>query len=238
MRLSKTLVVVAILLIPVLTLGEVIYLKDGSTIKGKISAIEADTLYVDTDYGQIRIPKDKVLRIDYSDSGAGPPAGPNKPGYQSSEPGTLSVTFDRFTVTSRIIMDRRDDKKEFEKVNAIKQVLLVDGLPAYSHTDTTTDKIAYRGNERVLRNDMSPKPFKLGLPPGPHRCQLDLQTVGATDENYRFQDDPVEETVVIGNIDIAPGSHFDLRIGYRKKKWGLAGHELFVYTAPTEARED
>lgn len=45
--------------------AEVIYLKDGSTIKGEVVSSTTDSLDVRTSYGMLRIGKDNVLRIEF-----------------------------------------------------------------------------------------------------------------------------------------------------------------------------
>ena len=236
MRLVITVAILAILVIPILALGEVIYLKDGTSIKGKIVEVESDTLVVDTDYGRVRIPKDKILRIDYSDEAKPPPAAARDTlRYQSTEAGTLSVSFDSFRFTSRIVVERNDpNRAEYELANTIEQRLIVDGVVRHTYRDTVTDKLVYRGREIVLKNDMKPEAFKVALAPGSYTCRVHILTARGTDEKYEYQDDPVDETLALGVVDIAPGRISDYRIGSRKKKWGLGGRELFVYGALPE----
>lgn len=239
MRLTKAITMLVILAIPILALGEVIYLKDGTSIRGKITDVRSDTLYVDTEYGRVRIPKSKVLRIDYSEAGDQPaPPRPDTLQHQSADPGTLSVSFDRISFTSRIVVDWRADRAEYEVANAIEQRVIIDGVVRHTVRDTVTDKIVYRGTEVVLRNDMQPAAFKIGLPPGSYKCRVQFLTVRGTDDKYEYQDEPVDETLGLGVVDIEPTKITDFRVGYRKKKWGLAGSELFVYGALPERPQE
>lgn len=47
---------------------QVIYLENGSSVRGIIVREGPDTFYVETGYGQLGIPKTSVLRIDYAQS--------------------------------------------------------------------------------------------------------------------------------------------------------------------------
>ena len=47
-----------------LALADVIYLKNKSQIKGKVSEVNQDMITIKTDYGLIHIDKDKISNID------------------------------------------------------------------------------------------------------------------------------------------------------------------------------
>ncbi len=49
---------------------QVIYLKDGSTIRGNVVHQDATMLLVETDYGKLEVPKANVLRVEYATGGA------------------------------------------------------------------------------------------------------------------------------------------------------------------------
>ena len=69
MRIRMFLLMSTLVLLPALTQSEVLYLKDGSSIQGKLKRLVNDTLYFETSFGSsIRVPREQVVRIDFADS--------------------------------------------------------------------------------------------------------------------------------------------------------------------------
>ncbi len=69
------LVVLALLSFPLR--AEVIQLKNGNKINGKVTAINGDTFVVKTDYGDMQVPRSDIVSISFSD--APPPTADAKP---------------------------------------------------------------------------------------------------------------------------------------------------------------
>ena len=66
MRLRAMLIICVLLLLPYLSRSEVLYLRDGSTLQGKLLRMSNDTLYVKTSFGAtVPMHKSVVLRIDF-----------------------------------------------------------------------------------------------------------------------------------------------------------------------------
>lgn len=53
-------------LIPLSAVAEVIYMNDGSTLKGTIKSIKNDEIVISTSFGDVTVSNTKVSRIDYS----------------------------------------------------------------------------------------------------------------------------------------------------------------------------
>lgn len=64
---------------------QVIYLKDGSTIRGSVVDQDANTLLVETEYGKLEVPKANVLRIEYATSVVTPQPQPTLPGVMPEQ---------------------------------------------------------------------------------------------------------------------------------------------------------
>lgn len=61
------LAVFLILLLPALALSDIIYLEDGSVIKGEIISVTEETIIIKTDMGVLEIDKDKITKIEFED---------------------------------------------------------------------------------------------------------------------------------------------------------------------------
>lgn len=64
---------------------QVIYLKDGSTIRGNVVDQDANTLLVETEYGKLEVPKANVLRIEYATSVVTPQPQTTLPGVMPGQ---------------------------------------------------------------------------------------------------------------------------------------------------------
>src|SRR5579872_186389 len=52
--------------------AEIIQLKNGNKISGKVTAINGDTFVVKTDYGDMQVPRTDIVSISFSDAPAQP----------------------------------------------------------------------------------------------------------------------------------------------------------------------
>ena len=72
---NRVLLFLVVLLLPALTLSaETLYLKDGSVLKGTITATDDTTVTMQTAQGQIVVQKSDIDHIDYNDSAATSPS--------------------------------------------------------------------------------------------------------------------------------------------------------------------
>ena len=210
--------------------SEIVYLKDGSVVKGTLKKMTADTLYFETAFGSlIKIPKDKVFKVDFVE-GAGvpttvPPAVAGL-GTASAEPGSLMVVFDRIKLTSRITVKRDRDREGHERENAIEVALMIDGKKVYSFIDSTTDKLVANGPEKTLRNDIEPQGFTVGLPPGLCQGSLHIGNTRAGEYADRFDPEPLNRVLILNNLDIKSRETLVVRVGMKKKMLGLKKTEL------------
>jgi hypothetical protein len=217
--------------LPVLLKSETLYLKDGSSVKGRIVKTENDTVYFETSFGaSIRIPKDKVARIDFE--GVLPQTQPQPDSTMRSveEPGTLLVSFDDFQLTSRIVMKRRGDKSEYERENSIEQALFVGEKKVFSAVDSTTDKIVRQGPETVLRNDAKPVEMRVPVTPGVHQCTIVIGNTRASLHVDSFDPSPLSRRLVLDGIGVVSKQTTALRVGLKRKAWRIGKSELVRIT--------
>ncbi|UCG53115.1 MAG: hypothetical protein JSW58_06065 [Candidatus Latescibacterota bacterium] len=229
MRYRMFVLAILAVVVPALLQGETLYLKDGSALRGKLIRFDNDTLHFETTFGStVLIPKIKVSRIDFLDAGTGP--APSQPvvGFQSAEPGTLEVIFEEFKLASRISVHRGKDREAHERENAIEQGLWVEDEKVYSWIDSTTDKVIRGGPETILRNDIEPLDFRVGLPPGLHHCKLAFGNVLVSEYVNRFEPRPLEKNLLVDNVQIESGKRTRIRVGLKRGKLKMGVTRLYV----------
>jgi hypothetical protein len=75
-------VALAFLALPLLCIAlhaEVILLKNGNKVTGKVTALNGDVFLVKTDYGDIQVPRSDIVSIDFSSEAQDKPAAPPAP---------------------------------------------------------------------------------------------------------------------------------------------------------------
>ena len=230
MRLKIFVTILLIAVIPTLIYGEILHLKDGSTIKGKVISFEGDTLHFKTSFGSVlRIHKDNVLRIDFTDEPMVTP--PVTGGPTSTKPGSLIIRFSKMKLTSKISVHRNQDREGHELENAIEQSLTISGKKVFSRVDTTTDKIIYKGPETVLKNEFEPVEMRVGMPAGIYQVTIVIANPYVDKYTKSFPDEPLYKDVFIDAILINAGGFTVVQVGKRRKRLGLAGYELYAVTS-------
>ena len=223
-RLIVTLLGLA-LLIPVLSLGEVLYLKDGSTLKGKLLRVEEDVLVFKTSFGaEVRIDREKIARLIFSDSLATLTPAPVP--VAASGPGSLMVAFEDVKVSSKISVHRGKDLEGLLRANWIKTSLIVNGQEAWAKIDSTVDKKIRYGPDTHYKNVAEASNIKIGLPAGQYQCEAILRNVGLDDYKDSFVDRPVDYSIILSNVVIRPNETTVIQLKHKGKKLGLSGGSL------------
>lgn len=223
-------VILLVIVIPTFIYGEILHLKDGSSIRGEVISFKGDTLHFKTSYGSVlRIHKDNVLRIDYADEPMAPRMVPVEP--TSTEPGSLIVRFSKMKLMSKISVHRNQDRKGHELENAIEQSLTISGKKVFSRVDTTTNKIIYQGPETVLKNEFEPVEMRVGMPAGIYQVKIVIANPYVDKYAKDFPDEPLYKDVFVDAIVINAGGYTVVQVGKRRKRLGLAGYELYAVTS-------
>jgi hypothetical protein len=217
---------------PLLSRSEVLVLKDGSSLNGRLVALRGDTLVFKTSFGAVvKVPKERILRLEFA-SGAKsekPPTADQTPAtLSSSAPGTLRVDCSKISLSSRITVHRREDLTGHMRANSIEQMLLVSGTRAYSYIDSITDKRVREGPDEMLKNTLLLKDISVGLAPGSYNCRLVIRNRSGPAYADRFVGEPLSQSVMLDNILIEPGKITSIQIGKKRKKLGLSGSELYM----------
>jgi hypothetical protein len=163
------------LLLPAVVPGEVVRLKDGSTLKGRLIKVEGDTLTIRLSVGApIKVHRDQVESIVFSDSMSTSPVRtvPAAPAVVAAGVGTIAVKFEDRKVSSKITIEKKKNWEEKMRSNDIVVEFVVDGAVVYSKADTTMDKTIYMGQEKQIKNDAELADFEVKVPGGKHLCKL------------------------------------------------------------------
>jgi hypothetical protein len=236
MRVALTIAVGVLVFLPALSLGEIFYLKDGSTLQGELQRFRNDTLYVKTSFGSdVTIHKSHIVRIDFGPVAPGVTAPgaklapiPGEPGMQSAAPGTLQVEFDDFSLSSTITAERKQDRKAVERANAIEHYLLVDGRKVFSNIDSTVDKVMRKGPLTILRNEMRPKGYKVALAEGRYRFDFAFANTTVGDFAGQFDGgDGLDKRLFQQDVIVRAGEVTFMRVGLKKKLKGLGKSYLY-----------
>jgi len=225
------LLVSTLLFLPALTQSEVLYLKDGSTIQGKLKRLTNDTLYFETSFGaSIRVAREQVVRVDFADSPAVQPpgVGAGAVGQQSSVPGTVMVGFENVKFSSKVTVKRGKDEDAILHANRIECAWYAGSKKVYSQIDSVTDKTIRDGPETRFRNDMKPKDFKIAIAPGTYECRLFIRNIVPEGYETSFAEGPLRKELVVNEVTVRPAQTTQLRVGM-KRKMKVGSPQLFVF---------
>jgi hypothetical protein len=208
--------------------AEWMILKDGSILRGRLVSLSADTLVFRTDFGgTVRIPKDRILRIDFAERPA-EAAG----GFREAAPGSLVVRFKKVKLASRVRIHRGKERDRALRANAVILRIAVDGRVCWTEVDSTMDKEIREGPDRILRNDFHPERVGLELPAGVHEVELWIASRGGKSDPDRFEGDPLDLRLRKESLRIPPAGKKVVTVGMRKSKWGLGRASLYWVEEP------
>jgi hypothetical protein len=221
------------LLLPAVVPGEVVRLKDGSTLKGRLIKVEGDTLTIRLSIGSpIKVHRDQVESIVFSDSIS---ANPTMPGASVAAPvvaapaggGTIAVKFEDRKVSTKITIDKKKNWDEKVRSNEIVVEFVVDGAVVYTAVDTTTDKTIYLGQEKQLKNDAELADFEVNVASGKHRCKLVVRNRDPDTFRDSFDPEPLNLVLDFDNFSVDPGEIVRLDIRMDKGLLRMSSPKLY-----------
>ena len=213
--------ILAGLVMPALTAGDTLHLRDGSILRGQVIGFSADTLRFRTSFGsEIRVERDRIAWIDFTDSVVTPGTAPGvaAAGAVQSGEGSIAVTFKDKKVSSKIVVTKNKDEAAHLRANWIMQLLIVDGDTAFSYVDSTMDKTIYEGPDRKYKNVIEIKDIYVELSVGLHQLTLVVRNVGLEDYSDRFDGGPVNMEFVIGDVKVVADRENRVHIGMSRGK--------------------
>ncbi|MDH4038311.1 MAG: hypothetical protein OEX18_07535 [Candidatus Krumholzibacteria bacterium] len=211
MRMNRlaVLALAGVMLLPALASGEMVRLRDGSSLRGRLLAVEGDSLILRLAIGpRVKVHRAQVLAIVFDDSlaaaaMASTPAGPGvagTPEYQGM--GNISVAFKDRRVSSKISIKYKKDWDAHVRSNDIVMELLLDGERVYSVTDSTTDKTIYQGHITQLKNDMTLEDFSVEVPAGRYQLTVVVRNADETSFASAFDPAPLHAAMVIDELEV------------------------------------
>jgi hypothetical protein len=215
----------------VIALGDVVQLRDGSTLKGRVVSLVGDTLAVRTTFGaEVRIARGRIALVSFTDSIDAAPSGPvGTPGAAGAPAGTgrIGVTFQDRELSSKITAPARGEKEALIQANAIEQTLIVDDIVVYSRRDTTMDKTIYNGPERQYKNDIKLEDFDVEMPAGFHHARLLIRNVGLDEFGEAFDPEPLDLLLNLDNLEIPAGKTVRVKVGITRGRLRMSKPSLF-----------
>ena len=227
------------LVLPAVVPGEVVRLKDGSTLKGRLLRVDGDTLTIRLSIGvPVKIHRAQIESIAFTDSiPAGAVLRPADPVTSTPPPaggaGTIMVKFEDRKVSTKITIDKKKFWDEKVRSNDIVLEFVVDGKVAYTAADTTTDKTIYKGVEKQLKNDAELPDFSVQVPSGRHRCTLVVRNRDPDTFHDSFEPAPLNQVLDFDELSVAPGGI--IRLDIKMDKGFLRTSSPKFYRSSTSA---
>jgi hypothetical protein len=218
----------ALLGAPSILLSDILYLKDGSRIPGRVISFEGDTLFYAPSYGgRISVHRDAVAKIIYDESEDTGTMGAIK--TQPTGPGVVSVTFKDDKLTSKIKETKKTKKiaAELLKANWIEQLLIVGKDTVYSRVDTTMDKTIYKGHDKLYKNTIRLEDMTATIESGVHQCVVVIRNVGAETHKDEFDEGPLDLRLEFQTVGIHPDQTTGLQVGIKKGRLRMGQPKLY-----------
>lgn len=212
----RVLWVVAALAIPAAAPGEVVKLKDESTVRGRLMQVNGDTLVFRSSFGTLRLHRSQIVSIVFDDSAVGLPAAAVTSAKATGGKARVEIVFKDRNLSSKVAIELKKDWDTLIEANHIVTELFVDGHLAYSAVDTTMDKRIYHGHTTVMKNDVQLADFGVDLAAGTHHAQLVVRNAGSVTHRAAFEDDPLEKVLAIDNLELKPGEIYRVHVEMSK----------------------
>lgn len=212
-----------VMMIPAAVPGEVVKLKDQSTVRGRLVEVAGDSLVFKTAFGTLHFHRNQVVSIVFDDSveaavlsaptSAAAPAEATPAGN-----GRIEVVFKDRELSSKIKIHLKKDWDEHVRANHILVELVVDGRVAYSMADTTMDKTINKGHTTELKNDIELADFGVAVTSGLHHAKVVVRNRDVTTYREDFVGEPLDMVVPFDNLEIRPGEVYRLDVGISRGK--------------------
>jgi hypothetical protein len=209
--------VVAAVLIPAAAPGEIVRLKDDSTLRGRLVQVNGDTLVFKSAFGTLRVHRDQIVSIVFDDSITAPaPVTSAAPAKSSGGKSRIEVVFKDRDLSSKIGIELKKDWDDHVRANHIVTELYVDGHVAYSSVDTTMDKRIYQGHTTVMKNNVELTDFGVDVPAGLHHARLVVRNTGDVTHRKFFVPEPLDKVLAIDNLELTAGEIYRVHVRISK----------------------
>ncbi len=228
MNLKKLLLALILIGIPISVQTDVLYLKDGSVLVGKLVKTARDTVYFETSFGtHMKVCRTRVLRIQFGDSISSGREHLAFPRAKPADPGSLVVSFSDLKISNKIIVHRNRDYARHEQANAIESILIVDGETVASYVDSTMDKTVRKGPDKILKNTIKLTDFHVALDSGPHNCLIIVRNPPRSAYENHFEHERLNLKLSLRDVIVYPGRTTQVEIGLKRGTLGLGTPRLY-----------
>lgn len=218
-----------VVLAPAAAPGEVVKLKDQSTVRGRLVQVVGDTLVFKSTFGTLRFHRDQVVSIVFDDSAQAVVTAAQPVVVAPPEPagrGRIEVVFKDRELSSKIAIELKKDWDAHIASNHIVVELVVDGHTVYSMADTTMDKRINKGHTTVMKNIIELADFGVDVTSGLHHARLLVHNRDVTTYRKDFDPEPIDMVVPFDNLEIRPGEIYRLDVGISKGKLKMGSARL------------
>jgi len=208
----------SVFVVPAIIHGEILQLKDGSEIRGKIVVLRGDTLtFAPAFGGEIRVYRGDIARIVFDESFE-PRGEPAAKAAAATGAGTISLVFKDDKVTSKLKVRNKSKQVEKEMVrgNWIEQTLVVGPDTVFTRVDTTMEKTIYKGHDKVFKNTIGLENIQAVVEAGVYRCVLIVRNLGSETYKGDFEEGPLDMSLEFGTVSVMPGQTTPLKVGIKK----------------------
>lgn len=219
-------------LLPALAAGEVVRLRDGSAMRGRLIAIEGDSLTFRLSVGpRMKIHRSQVLSIAFDDSLGSASLTGTAPGAAALPAtrgvGTITVSFKDKNISSKISIDKKKQWDEHVRSNHIVVQLVVNGNAVYTVVDSTMDKTIYKGHTTQIKNDALLTDFKVEVPAGIHQCEVVIRNFDEVTFRDDFDPEPLHAALVLDEFEVRAGGGARIEVGLDKGTLKLGKTKLY-----------
>jgi len=211
-------IALAALLAPAILQGAIVYLKDGSELRGEVISFEGDTLVFAPSFGgKLKIHREDILRLVFDESAEPAPAPAGKKTTPGG-PGSISVVFQQDKLTSKIAITNktRSIEDELARANWIQQLLVVGPDTVYSRIDSTIDKTIYNGHEKELKNTIRLEDMQAKIEAGVYKCVVVVRNLGAASHEGEFSEGPLDMVLEMETVGVYAAQTTTLQVGIKK----------------------
>jgi hypothetical protein len=212
------------LLLPALASGEVVRLRDGSSLRGRLLAVEGDSLTFRLAIGpRVKIHRAQILAIAFDDSlgsamlTAGGATAPALPGTTGT--GRITVAFKDRGVSSKVSIELKRDWDAHVRANHIVLELMLDDRVVYSVVDSTMDKTIYKGRVTQLKNEAALEDFTVEVPAGHYQLEVIVRNLDEQTFRDDFDPSPLHVALVIGDFEVRADRGARVELGIDKGKF-------------------
>lgn len=220
-RFAAWLCALTFLCAPLIIWGDVLYLTDGSTIRGSVVGLTGDTLTFSPAFGgQVLVPRSRIVKIVFSDS-AGASREESTPHAGPGGSGSLSVVFKDNELSSKVAVRSKKNESQIIAANWIYQTLIADGDTVFSRVDSTMDKTVFKGRDKIFKNSVELEDMNATLEAGVYNFVLAVRNRGSETIDFDFDDGPLEMELNLDNVQIHPGRSTRITVGINKGRLRL-----------------